>query len=222
MLNWKKKRTKHSLKALVHKVGHVCKIIQPTLKGETDAWEHFFENLHCFLSGGLSEVLQMAEFWSNRWSDWGALGGSELPAQESSTNPQHPVQHAPESSGETNTHIHRCDVSHKCGLTSLSLPQRVALSFDFPFYGHYLRQIIIATGGEFHSITANGDWRLCLSLEEHSNTPSCVCRDQSDGLRRQGWDPNTHPMGRIINPGVFNWKLNLLELCHNKHATSQK
>lgn len=30
----------------------------------------------------------------------------------------------------------------------LSLPQRVALSFDFPFYGHYLRQIIIATGGE--------------------------------------------------------------------------
>lgn len=31
----------------------------------------------------------------------------------------------------------------------LSFPQRVALSFDFPFYGHYLRQVIIATGGEF-------------------------------------------------------------------------
>lgn len=27
--------------------------------------------------------------------------------------------------------------------------QRVALSFDFPFYGHYLRQITIATGGTF-------------------------------------------------------------------------
>lgn len=31
----------------------------------------------------------------------------------------------------------------------LSFPQRVALSFDFPFYGHHLRQIIVATGGEF-------------------------------------------------------------------------
>lgn len=31
-----------------------------------------------------------------------------------------------------------------------SFPQRVALSFDFPFYGHHLRQIIVATGGEFH------------------------------------------------------------------------
>lgn len=29
--------------------------------------------------------------------------------------------------------------------------QRVALSFDFPFYGHYLRQITIATGGMFLS-----------------------------------------------------------------------
>lgn len=27
--------------------------------------------------------------------------------------------------------------------------QRVALSFDFPFYGHYLKQITIATGGTF-------------------------------------------------------------------------
>lgn len=27
--------------------------------------------------------------------------------------------------------------------------QRVALSFDFPFYGHYIRQITIATGGMF-------------------------------------------------------------------------
>lgn len=144
-------------------------------------------------SGGLSEVLQMAEFWSNRWSDWGALGGSELSAQEPSSNPQHPVQHAPESSGETNTHVHRCDVVHKCGLTFHSLPQRVALSFDFPFYGHYLRQIIIATGGEFHSLAANGDWRLCFSLEKHSGAPSCVCRGQSDGAGRQGWGPNTHP-----------------------------
>lgn len=31
-----------------------------------------------------------------------------------------------------------------------SFPQRIALSFDFPFYGHHLRQIIVATGGEFH------------------------------------------------------------------------
>lgn len=28
------------------------------------------------------------------------------------------------------------------------LLQRVILSFDFPFYGHYLRQVTIATGGE--------------------------------------------------------------------------
>uniref|UniRef100_A0A3B4VLP5 Plexin domain containing 1 n=1 Tax=Seriola dumerili TaxID=41447 RepID=A0A3B4VLP5_SERDU len=35
------------------------------------------------------------------------------------------------------------------GILSNSYKQavRVALSFDFPFYGHYLRQIIIATGG---------------------------------------------------------------------------
>lgn len=32
-----------------------------------------------------------------------------------------------------------------------SYSQRVALSFDFPFYGHYLRQIIIATGGRSHA-----------------------------------------------------------------------
>lgn len=76
------------------------------------------------------------------------MGGSELPAQEPSPNPQHPVQHASESRGEVNAHPRRCDAAHKCGLTCLSLPQRVALSFDFPFYGHYLRQIIIATGGE--------------------------------------------------------------------------
>jgi len=31
-----------------------------------------------------------------------------------------------------------------------SCSQRVALSFDFPFYGHNLRQIIVATGGESH------------------------------------------------------------------------
>lgn len=30
----------------------------------------------------------------------------------------------------------------------VSLPQRIVLSFDFPFYGHLLRQVTIATGGE--------------------------------------------------------------------------
>lgn len=45
--------------------------------------------------------------------------------------------------------LNRCDAAHKRALMCLSPPpQRVALSFDFPFYGHYLRQIIIATGGE--------------------------------------------------------------------------
>lgn len=29
--------------------------------------------------------------------------------------------------------------------------QVVALSFDFPYYGHYLKQITIATGGTFDS-----------------------------------------------------------------------
>lgn len=202
MLNWKKKRkkrAKHSLKALACKVGHVCKIIQPTVKGEIDAykiwWEYSFENLHFFLSGGLSEVLQMAGFWSNRWSDWGTLGGSELSAQEPSTNPRHPVQHASESSGKSSTHIHRCDAAHKCGLTFLSHPQRVALSFDFPFYGHYLRQIIIATGGEFQSNTASRHWRLGLSREKHQH--AAIKAMASGG--RVGIQTHTPPMGRI-NP----------------------
>lgn len=34
----------------------------------------------------------------------------------------------------------------------MSSSQKVALSFDFPFYGHYLRQITIATGGTFFLI----------------------------------------------------------------------
>lgn len=33
-------------------------------------------------------------------------------------------------------------------LTPLFPPQRIILSFDFPFYGHLLRQVTIATGGE--------------------------------------------------------------------------
>ncbi|KAJ6666790.1 hypothetical protein lerEdw1_020515 [Lerista edwardsae] len=28
---------------------------------------------------------------------------------------------------------------------------RVNLSFDFPFYGHFLREITVATGGKWHS-----------------------------------------------------------------------
>lgn len=84
------------------------------------------------------------------------MGGSALPAQEPSPNPRNSVHHVPESSGEMRPRAPRRDVTHSCGLTSLSLPQRVALSFDFPFYGHYLRQIIIATGGESPSLTANG------------------------------------------------------------------
>lgn len=31
----------------------------------------------------------------------------------------------------------------------LFLLQRIVLSFDFPFYGHLLRQVTIATGGEW-------------------------------------------------------------------------
>lgn len=35
------------------------------------------------------------------------------------------------------------------GMLTFSHPlQRVVLSFDFPFYGHLLRQITIATGGK--------------------------------------------------------------------------
>lgn len=41
--------------------------------------------------------------------------------------------------------------------------QRVALSFDFPFYGHYLRQITIATGGIFDFIT-----------DVQATSPACV------------------------------------------------
>lgn len=40
-----------------------------------------------------------------------------------------------------------------CPVLTLSHPlQRVVLSFDFPFYGHPLRQITIATGGKAVSI----------------------------------------------------------------------
>lgn len=39
--------------------------------------------------------------------------------------------------------------SFVCVCLNLLFLQRVALSFDFPFYGHYLRQITIATGGTF-------------------------------------------------------------------------
>lgn len=73
------------------------------------------------------------------------MGGSEL--QEPGPSPRHPVQHAPESRGKADMRDPRLGP----GLTLVSLPQIVALSFDFPFYGHKLRHIIIATGGEFHS-----------------------------------------------------------------------
>lgn len=98
----------------------------------------------------------MAEFWSNRQTDSGPVGGSERPAQEPSPDPRHPVQHAPTGSGEINTHAHTHThkhnhlILHPAMSDISSSPQRVALSFDFPFYGHYLRQIIVATGGEFH------------------------------------------------------------------------
>lgn len=35
-----------------------------------------------------------------------------------------------------------------CDPHPVSFPQRIVLSFDFPFYGHLLRQVTIATGGE--------------------------------------------------------------------------
>lgn len=50
----------------------------------------------------------------------------------------------------THTHKHNHLILHPAMSDISSSPQRVALSFDFPFYGHYLRQIIVATGGEFN------------------------------------------------------------------------
>lgn len=38
-------------------------------------------------------------------------------------------------------------------------PQRVVLSFEFPFYGHPLRQITIATGGKSGSAGPEGGLR---------------------------------------------------------------
>lgn len=42
---------------------------------------------------------------------------------------------------------------HRDSLLSL---QRVVLSFDFPFYGHPLRQITIATGGKDEAVCVFG------------------------------------------------------------------
>jgi hypothetical protein len=45
-------------------------------------------------------------------------------------------------------------------MLTLSHPlQRVVLSFDFPFYGHPLRQITIATGGKAESAGLGRVWR---------------------------------------------------------------
>lgn len=43
----------------------------------------------------------------------------------------------------------KCLILSLCVCLYVFFLQRVALSFDFPFYGHYLRQIIVATGGTF-------------------------------------------------------------------------
>ncbi|KAM8837474.1 plexin domain-containing protein 1-like isoform 2-T2 [Spinachia spinachia] len=48
-------------------------------------------------------------------------------------------------SSRAHTHIVQLSTRHLSDV--FSVPQRVALSFHFPFYGHHLRQIIIATGG---------------------------------------------------------------------------
>lgn len=71
----------------------------------------FYENFTSlmsalFLSGGLPEVLQMAEFWSNRQADSRLVGGSEHAAQEPSPNPRHTVQYTPTGSGEMSTQLH--------------------------------------------------------------------------------------------------------------------
>lgn len=53
-----------------------------------------------FLSGGLPEVLQMAEFWSNSHTDCKLVGGYGQPAQKPSQNSRHTVQRASTGSGE--------------------------------------------------------------------------------------------------------------------------
>lgn len=63
------------------------------------------------------------------------------------------AQHMNSTSNSLSVHFH-----------PLSL-QRVALTFDFPFYGHYLRQITIATGGTFRF------YNRC------SSDLSCICSE---------------------------------------------
>lgn len=44
--------------------------------------------------------------------------------------------------------------------------QVVALSFDFPFYGHYLKQITIATGG---TLDFPADAGVTFAADVHSS-----------------------------------------------------
>lgn len=102
-----------------------------------------------FLSEGLPQVLQVAELWSHGQEDSNPVGRPEHSAQESSPNPRDSVQHAPTGSGKKSPHRQTQTVSEQPATSrDVVCSQRVALSFDFPYYGHYLRQITVATGGE--------------------------------------------------------------------------
>ena len=59
-------------------------------------------------------------------------------------------QAAVKTIAHTRTHAHWTICLTPRNVWCVFFSQRVALSFDFPFYGHHLRQIIIATGGEYH------------------------------------------------------------------------
>lgn len=85
--------------------------------------------------------------WDRGWlgQSWGACLGSRQPALDMPA--PHPVL--------TSTGQCWCSGPWPAAwpMLTLSCPlQRVVLSFDFPFYGHPLRQITIATGGKAGSV----------------------------------------------------------------------
>uniref|UniRef100_A0A665U9Q6 Plexin domain-containing protein 1-like n=1 Tax=Echeneis naucrates TaxID=173247 RepID=A0A665U9Q6_ECHNA len=81
----------------------------------------------------LSENMTRVVEDSGKYYTWRNFGPEDLHTQELWVD-MNDVRH-----GQVRVH----------GILSNSYKQavRVALSFDFPFYGHYLRQIVIATGG---------------------------------------------------------------------------
>lgn len=92
----------------------------------------------------------------------------------------------------------------------LSLPQRVALSFDFPFYGHYLRQIIIATGGELAQQARTNKTgrekrdglanRLTHSEKQHLDLRALVHEGANEALlkKRQQSETRRHQRSKVL------------------------